>query len=297
MLMNRKARSEVTRLVDAVVARSFDHDDISLLLVRLRPFVRSKLLRDLADYVAHPERRDRGVSTSDIELNYRRITRIANAHPPLPITPLTADLFELWLLGVEQTEPACAKEHFLMNQREAAQAIRGAYDRNADLWVLKSTIPLFWRLHLSRMLHAVFDSFKPKALFTQEGVVRELRQAIASLGLPLATQYQSSLSLLQDDVTVCLMSCVQQAEIQLRDKTQASLVWGHLDGGPNLALYAAFEIPFRPPANGTVGIRIHHFTSNAKAADYVEGELEPGGLLTTHRRTDGRLVLLPEDGH
>lgn len=58
MQLDGKLKAGVKDILDKIVVRNFDEEDIELLLIRCREFIqRPSLLRDIADFIAHPSRK------------------------------------------------------------------------------------------------------------------------------------------------------------------------------------------------------------------------------------------------
>lgn len=110
--MSRKTHAHLAETLDLVAAGTFQQRDVRLLFADLRQFLKNPLLRDIADYIAHPEGRTKGISNIEIDLNFHKICRIANKALPLPLTPVDDRLMELWQTGIDRTSSSLAKTLF-----------------------------------------------------------------------------------------------------------------------------------------------------------------------------------------
>src|SRR5688500_17259413 len=108
--MDAKTLAHLTFGFNHLVGGAFTFNDIRSLFIDLRPHASSRLLKEIAHFVAHPEERDQGISHREIDLNYIKMRNIAGQEPMMVLSVLSDHHMELLLYGIEQTDKKWAKE-------------------------------------------------------------------------------------------------------------------------------------------------------------------------------------------
>jgi hypothetical protein len=103
--MNSYAKHTITRFYHAYTDQLFDQDDVVLFLVLARDYAQqNSILRELGDFLAHPDAKDRGLTlasvdklANDFEQNCEQYFRDSKFDPPLfkglgQLTDLLSDL-------------------------------------------------------------------------------------------------------------------------------------------------------------------------------------------------------------
>src|SRR5262249_3718897 len=152
----------LTATLRKICANSFDGDDLRLLMVDLRQFMHKSLLRDIADYIAHPEGRSQGLSHSEIDLNYWRARRLANQDASLHLTPLTDHFFALWLYGIGRTPRGFAKKHFGCDSQTARKLVSNAFAQRGKEYHLRAALTAEHFAAVRQIMLAVFNVLHPQ---------------------------------------------------------------------------------------------------------------------------------------
>jgi hypothetical protein len=297
--VNRRVAADLTRVLDKIAIGKFDDSDVKLLLVDLRQFIKNDLLRDFADYVAHPEAKTRGMSHNEIDLNRWRLWRIANKLEQLPLTPLSDHFFKLWCWGISRTPPEFATKYFAPDRQSVLTFVKQVYLKIGKEYHLRIDLTPEQRAAVDQFLRAVFNTFHPRPLARQSTVIEELERAVGALDVPDAAAKATAVKARENDIMLCLLCLLQHAPIKLGDGTIGDLRWG-LDAGPgtNLSLFSCFAIPYKTDAapHGHLNLRIFHIVSDVRPEDCIDGDpinfTEDDPLFRASRNEAGRLCLL-----
>lgn len=110
--MNEYCKHIIVKFHQSFLARTFDQDDVALLIVLTREYTRKgRVLRELGDFLAHPEEKDRGLVLDSVrraatffEKDCRRYFEDPDFKPPVvsglgPIEELLADIVGVFQLA------------------------------------------------------------------------------------------------------------------------------------------------------------------------------------------------------
>ena len=89
--MNHYCKHKVLQFHEAFLRRSFDQDDVALLITSVRDFTqKGSIFRELGDFLAHPIAKERGIvldrveaAAADFETNHLRYFTDAHSQPPV----------------------------------------------------------------------------------------------------------------------------------------------------------------------------------------------------------------------
>src|SRR5690606_35211520 len=105
------------KIVDKIEAGDFDENDVDSLFMKLRAYSSDhRVFREIADFVAHNDNRDRGLANQALETMYLRMRFFLEYNSPKETLDLSQP-FPLWIkrlmiFQVEKCEEGVLKERF-----------------------------------------------------------------------------------------------------------------------------------------------------------------------------------------
>lgn len=120
MAIPLKERTKVQQLVGRIQAGAFDANDVDGLLIKLRPYAGSRsVFREIADFVAHPDVRDKGVACRSMTAfadAMRFFVEYVGAKRPLDVTqPFPAYVYRLFLSQAKLSDERELRARFHMS--------------------------------------------------------------------------------------------------------------------------------------------------------------------------------------
>lgn len=125
-------RSKTTKLIEKIEAGSFDENDIDSLFMKLRAYSSGFVIfREVADFVAHNNKRDRGLANQALETTYLRMKYFLEYNSPKKSLDLSAS-FPIWVkrlmkFQVEKCDENQLREKFNVTKQRLVSRIDGAF--------------------------------------------------------------------------------------------------------------------------------------------------------------------------
>jgi len=85
--MNSASREDIQQIVDSIQQGRVVRKDLRVLLIELRSSLRSGALKDIANFVAHPEGRDKGQGQQHLEAFVENFVSVAESSGKLVVSP------------------------------------------------------------------------------------------------------------------------------------------------------------------------------------------------------------------
>lgn len=210
-------KNKAQKLVEKIQRNQFDENDIDSLFMRLRAFSKGKhVFREIADFVAHNDARDRGLANRSLETMYLRMKFFVEYNSPKKPLNISSE-FPLWikklmLLQVDKFDESQLKAKFKVSKKRLKSRIDNGFkeDRKAKSAILKD----------GKLSSETFDAIKhvmsfliSQPAFSQEELISELTSVIQDNGINLDTD----LFVLQSDkITLCTMLLLHNASFDFK---------------------------------------------------------------------------------
>lgn len=210
-------KNKAQKLVEKIQTNQFDENDIDSLFMRLRAYSKGKhIFREIADFVAHNDARDRGLANKSLETMYLRMKFFVEYNSPKKSLDISSK-FPLWikrlmLLQVDKFDEKSLKDKFNVSKQRLKNRIDIGFkeDKKAKTAILKK----------GKLSNDTFDAIQhvmsfliSQPAFTQEELISELISVIQTNGIEL----NQNLFLLQaDKITLCTMLLLHNASFDFK---------------------------------------------------------------------------------
>jgi hypothetical protein len=180
-------RNKVQKLVSKIESGCFDENDIDGLFMKLRAHSAGfPIFREIADFVAHNDIRDRGVANQSLETMYLRMKFFLEYNSPKKSLDLGSP-FPLWIMRlmkyqVEKIEDAVLREKFNVTRKRLLSRIDNGFKVDK-----KNKVAVFKEGKLSEQtleaIQHVMSFISGKSAFSQSELVNELIGVMNKNGL------------------------------------------------------------------------------------------------------------------
>ena len=298
-----KTKFSIQKNLESILKKEFTESNIKELLMDIREFIsKNTILRDMADFMAHPTR-DKGLCHSDIDLIHAKLkfTLPVNAEK-LDIANIPEKLYNTLLkYGVEKIVDADFINAVGINKRKFQEVLKKNYKlRNKKVILVNQ----FMFNYMIKGINYLIGNVEIKSVFSQEEFINELKNAIEILQVEfkIIGDYSKAIEENSNDIMICLISLLHDAKITLFNNEVGKL---YISLIPNkdliekktfneilVGLFARFEIEKGSRIDIAYGI----VETKAKAADYIEDfefDEEKGFELTeiVTSRKNSKLIL------
>jgi hypothetical protein len=209
-----KIKRSIEKRLEEIKLNTFSSDTVKLLLIEVREYLpQSSPLREIAHFVAHPER-DRGAILETVNYAYNRsrvLFRQLDGNKSgegleLNIDQLPVDIYETVVWHFSRIKPNASK---LTRFRRSF-----AFDKAIDLYRPRRLITEEVIKHIREAIGIV----SLQTAFSQEDVVRELSSAVKNVGLGI---YSAAIHEQQNQIMICILSMLHQSLLILKDGNTA----------------------------------------------------------------------------
>ncbi|MEI8654298.1 hypothetical protein P4S57_17195 [Pseudoalteromonas sp. Hal273] len=125
-------KSKAQKLILKIEKGQFDENDIDSLFMRMRAYSnKMPVFREIADFVAHNDQRDRGLANQSLETMYLRMKYFLEYNSPKKSLDISSP-FPLWIkklmvLQVNKFKESVLKEKFNVTQQRLKSRIENAF--------------------------------------------------------------------------------------------------------------------------------------------------------------------------
>lgn len=205
-------KNKAQKLIKKIESGQFDENDIDSLFMRMRAYSsKMPVFREIADFVAHNDQRDRGLTNQSLETMYLRMKFFLEYNSPKKTLDISSP-FPLWikrlmLLQVSKFKDSVLKEKFNVTQQRLKSRIDNAFkeDKKNNLATLKDGKLSHQTLEAIQHIMSYLVS---NVAFTQEDLISELLSVIVSNKLEI----EKDLFLAQSDkITLCTLLLMHNA--------------------------------------------------------------------------------------
>jgi hypothetical protein len=306
-----KLRNSIVDKFERVRLDTFDENDIKALLIDIREYIRDQsLLRELADFIAHPKR-DKGICHKLINVRYAKLSLVQEQqnkieaegglrkknikteweYSSLMLSSISTDripsnLFKvLFLDGLEDVDEKYLFKYYKIGRNDMLEFIKNSYFLSEKDYVLKN---LKYRDTLDDMLKFIRGFVSGKPAFDQATFNRELENSIRRISdtFNLDKEYLTVFKRKRKEVLLCIMCLIHDARLTFYNKHEGRI---YLTTCNNSMALATDETMFR----------FYLFISDLKITDYLEsnadfssvGDMDEIKWINAKRNTDNKLRL------
>jgi hypothetical protein len=294
--VSSKVKASILSSLERIRDGAFEERDIKLLLIEIREDIRDEsLLRELADFVAHPSR-DRGIINSTLnnrhlklDLIFQQVKKLKPedwknlktesdfsryALSSVDIRKVERDVFELLFVeGLKDLDEALFLKHYKLRKKHVERLRQKAFKLDESRLYYVLTDERYYAV-MFELMSFVRGTFQARPAFTQKSFEKDLESAIRKV----LGRYQLDRSLegfvrkRRKEILLCIMCLLHDAKFVFRD--------GHI-----ASCYLALDNDVDPedwpppPISGNSrlilmsdGMAIHMplFISNIRAGDCVQ---------------------------
>jgi hypothetical protein len=298
-----KTRFSIQKNLESILKKEFTESNIKELLMDIREFIsNNSILRDMADFMAHPIR-DKGLCQSDIDLFHTKLKfTIPKNAEKLDIVNIPEKLYNTLLKnGVEKINEVDLIKYAGINKRKFQEILKKNYKLRNKKAILENR---FMYNEMIKGINYLIGSIENKSVFSQEEFIGELISTINILQeeFKIIGEYSKAIEDNSNDIMVCLISLLHDAKITLFNNEVGKL---YISLVPNkeliekktfneilIGLFARFEIE----KGSFIDIAYCIIDTKAKASDYIESfefDEKKGYELTeiVTSRKNGKLIL------
>lgn len=305
-----KLRNSIIEKLDAIKGASFDETTIKGLLIDIREYIRgAAILRELADFIAHPKR-DRGISHKLLNSRYAKLSLVEEQMKKLDenngwenvktewdysnavLCSISTDRIEsrlfkiLFVDGIEDVSEGHLKKYYKMGRKEILKMLENSYFESDGFHILKN---LKNRAVIDDILKFIRGAVSGKAAFSESSLVKDFDQAIKMTitKFDIEPSYMAAINGHINDILLCIISLLHDARLTFYDGHEARIFLGAVDGRIILG------------TEGTV-FQFTLFASSLSVQNYLKhedflalsGSNEELKQINARRNRDGKLVLI-----
>ncbi len=227
----KKLSESIIRNLNRIRDRTFEDENIRLFLIDIRQYCRHRIeLYEVANFLAHPDKRDRGISLEFIDRFYIQLQVAFNV---ISLDKINKKVYEVMLSTVAESDSLRVQMVTGMTSNEGIAFIKTAYAQTDAIFQLQN---LAEALTLEKLFIAAMTSKVPKPALTQDNLIADLFLTVREISKKLNIEDVYSAKILEysDEILLCFYCNLHDMRLKLYD---GQLVSGHLSvrtvGGPD----------------------------------------------------------------
>lgn len=322
--MNNKLISSINRVFQKFDSQTFDEYDIKLLLIDIREFLKEEtFLREVSDFVAHPER-NKGICHQATDSRYARMKmakiggkrlidekiwennldkpegffsdQILNYIDPKKISTTDYRLFVQNSLTDIKEELLI--ENYKLTKKDIQKILDNCYSKNNGHYILKPLSKKSFLL-LDDLLKFLRGTITTQGVVTQVEITRDLKSAIKKLNK--LSGFSLNVNLIDEviePVIVCIIALLHDSDFIMYDNHKAksflSIHGQNLDTEIHPPKFDYFTLTLMIDADSFI---FPILTTNIRYENYIESTIDPETLNLQRvpwvftKRIEGKLKL------
>ena len=210
-------KNKTQKLVKKIESGHFDENDIDSLFMKLRAYSAGfPVFREVADFVAHNDKRDRGLANQSLETMYLRMKYFLEYNSPKKTLDLSSP-FPIWIkrlmkLQVEKCDEEDLRKKFNVTRQRLVSRIDSAFKEDK-----KNKVALYKQGKLSAItfnaIQHVMSFISGNASFGQDDLINELICVLKKNQLEIDELVLRELS---DKITVCVLLLFHHSEFDFK---------------------------------------------------------------------------------
>lgn len=213
---------KMQKIISKIEAVNFDENDIDSLFMKLRAYSSGfPVFREIADFVAHNDNRDRGLSNQALETMYLRIKFFLEYNSPKKALDLSTP-FPLWIkrlmvFQVDKCDETILKSKFNVSRQRLKGRIENSFKNDK-----KNKIAVYKNGKLSKntldAIQHIMSFISANSAFSQDEMIDEL---VGVLKNNKVTFDEACLRSLSDKITICTLLLFHKSEFDIRGHKKA----------------------------------------------------------------------------
>lgn len=210
-------KNKAQKLVKKVESGHFDENDIDSLFMKLRAYSAGfSVFREVADFVAHNDKRDRGLANQSLETMYLRMKYFLEYNSPKKTLDLSSP-FPIWIkklmkLQVLKCDEADLRKKFNVTRQRLVSRIDSAFKEDKRNKVVSYKQGKLSEATFNAIQH-VMSFISGNASFGQDEIMDELISVLKKNQLEFD---ESVLRELSDKITVCILLLFHHSEFDFK---------------------------------------------------------------------------------
>lgn len=210
-------RSKTNKLIKKIETGNFDENDIDSLFMKLRAYSSEFLVfREIADFVAHNDLRDRGLANQSLETMYLRIKFFLEYNSPKKHLDLSSP-FPIWIkrlikLQVNKCDESSLRTKFNVTKQRLLSRIDNGFKDDKKNQVTTVKIGKLSQETVSAIQH-VMSFINGNAAFSQKDMIDELINVLKSNKIDFDELCLRSLS---NKITICTLLLFHKSEFDFK---------------------------------------------------------------------------------
>ena len=211
-------KAKTQKLVDRILGGDFDENDVDSLFMKLRAYSTGfPLFREVSDFVAHNDLRDRGIANQSLETMYLRMKFFVEYDSPKKPLDIISSPFPLWIkklmkYQVYKCNEKELREKFNVTRDRLVSRIDTAFkeDKIKDVAIYKDG-----KLSMQSFeaIQHVLSFISGNPAFTQDDLMNEIIGVLLKNKFTIDEQMFRALS---DKITLCTLLLFHNAEYDFK---------------------------------------------------------------------------------
>ena len=300
---NERSKQVFKKAFDSLTNNSFTEDIIKDLLVSLRPFPKdSRLIFEIASFIAHPEERNKGICHSLIDNNYAKLIYVhANdGSNKIDITKIPDNIFQSFIIkSIDDYSEIELQQKLSISKKEAKRKIQDAYTKINGVYTLNNPLLI---PQIQTIIHTTTSVLKFRVAFNNDALIKELQSALNTVNSILDFNYNvpQIIKRNKSDIIVCILCLLHSSQFRLFDGSMGTC---YLSLRPDIEAWRKGNRKWVLTLTGEVNIRNSKFSSSimelnedcSKYVPQVLAVLEPTLIklpfFNAVRNEEGQLVI------
>lgn len=325
--MNTKLIGSISRIFQKFESQTFDEYDVKVFLIDIREFLKEEsFLREVADFVAHPER-NKGICHQAADSRYARMKMINiggkklidekifenNLNKPdrffsdqvlnyIDIKKISKTDYLLFIQNsLEDIKEELLIENYKLTKKDIQGLLNKYYSKLNGYYILKP-LPQKTFLFLEDLLKFLRGTITSQGVITQVHITRDIKSAIKNLNkLPGVFLNVNLIDEIIEPMIVCIIALLHDCTFIMYDGSEAksflSIHGQNLNTAINPPMFEYFTLTLMI---NTDYFRFPILTTNIRYENYVESTSSPEGLNLNpipwiYTKRVGNKLLLVED--
>lgn len=306
-----KLKNSIIDSFDKVTSDTFQESDIKTLLVDIREYIRDQtLLRELADFIAHPKR-DKGICYKLLNARYAKLSlfkeqmkRIdkeggfeklniktewdysAAVLSSISTDRIKSDLFKiLFIDGIEDIEDKVLKKYYKVGKTEILKLLNDSYFQVDGHHILKN---LKSRNLIDDILKFIRGYVSGNTAFKQTEFNKELEISIKRIidKFKVDGKYLESFIAHRSKILLCIMCLLHDARLTFYDKNEGRIFLTTNDGSLALATDKTIFKFYLFVSD----IKIHYYLEQGSKIEHTD--MDEISWINARRDKNNRLLLM-----
>lgn len=306
-----KLKNSLTDIFEKVMSDTFQESDIKTLLIDIREYIRDQtLLREMADFIAHPKR-DKGICHKLLNARYAKLSlfeeqiqridkksgldklkfkdewEYSNAVlSSISVERIKSDIFKiLFIDGLDDVEDHVIKKYFGVGKTEILKLLNTSYLQLDGYHILRN---LKSKDLIDNILKFIRGYISSNTAFNQAEFNNELEASIKRVieKFGIDGKYLEAFKIERNKILLCIMCLLHDARLTFYDKREGRIFLTTNNGSLALATDKTIFKFYLFISD----IKIHYFLERGNMMEHTDKEEIP--WINARRDKNNRLLLM-----